>query len=118
MTFMSRTLGATVLTVTIGMGLSTLAFSGTDRTIYDKPTLQTGKIIQGKVMDVDTKSPLSWNVSVADRETGEIVVLHIDKDTTRKNFRLKPDLGDFVIAQYNQHNNHAYSFLTNEREHN
>ena len=118
MTFMSRTLGATVLTVTIGMGLSTLAFSGTDRTIYDKPTLQTGKIIQGKVMDVDTKSSLSWNVSVADRETGEIVVLYIDKDTTRKNFRLKPDLGDFVIAQYNPHNNHAYSFLTNEREHN
>jgi len=118
MTFMSRILGPTVLTVTIGMGLSTLAFSGTDRTIYDKPTLQTGKIIQGKVMNIDEKSSLSWNVSVADRETGEIVVLHIDKDTTRKSFRLKPDLGDYVIAQYNKHNNHAYSFLTNERDHN
>jgi len=111
-------LGVTVLTVMIGMGLSTLALSGTDRTVYDKPDIRSGKIIRGDVMKVDEKSSQSWNVSVKDRETGEVVVLLIDKSTTRKSISLRPDLGAYVIAQYNEHNNHAYSFLTNEREHN
>ncbi|HEU5407156.1 MAG TPA: hypothetical protein VFU48_05280 [Nitrospira sp.] len=118
MRIISMVLGVTVLTVMIGMGLSTLALSGTDRTVYDKPTLQPGKIIKGTVMNVDEKSSQTWNVSVKDRETGEVVILHIDKSTTRKSNRLQPDLGDYVIAQYNEHNNHAYSFLTNDREHN
>ena len=118
MRLMSKILGVTVLTVMIGISLSTLALSGTDRTVYDKPDIRSGKIIRGDVMKVDEKSSQSWNVSVKDRETGEVVVLLIDKSTTRKSISLRPDLGDYVIAQYNEHNNHAYSFLTNEREHN
>lgn len=117
LSLMSKILGVIVLTVMIGISLSTLALS-VDRTVYDKPEMLAGKIIKGKVMNIDEKSAQSWNVSVKDRETGEVVVLHIDKSTTRKDIMLRPELGDYVIAQYNEHNNHAYSFLTNDREHN
>ena len=109
--------GMACLTLMFCTGLSTLALS-TDRTVYDKPDVRTGKIIRGDVMKVDDKSSQSWNVSVKDRETGQVVVLHIDKSTTRKSISLRPELGAYVIAQYNEQNNHAYSFLTNEREHN
>ena len=109
----SKAIGLTFLTVVLGTGLSTPAFS-VDREVYDKPDVQPGKVIKGKVMRVDEKSPQSWNVSVKDRETGETVVLHIDKTTTRKNIMMIPDLGDNVIAKYNQQNNHAIIFLTDE----
>jgi len=108
---MSKAIGH--LIVVFSMGLSTLAFS-VDREVYDKPDVRPGKIIRGKVMNVDENSPQSWNVSVKDRETGETVILHIDKTTTRKDIMMKPDLGDNVIAKYNQQNNHAFSFLTDE----
>jgi len=110
-----KAIGLTLLTVVFGMSLSTLALSGTDRTVYDKPGVQPGKIIKGKVMNVDKKSSQSWNVSVKDGETGEVVVLHVDKSTARRDNTIRPDLGDDVIAKYNEQNNHAFSFLTDER---
>lgn len=103
----------TFLTVVFSLSLSTLALS-VDREVYDKPDVRPGKIIKGKVMNVDEKSSQTWNVSVKDQETGETVVLHIDKTTTRKDIMMRPDLGDNVIAKYNQQNNHAFSFLTDE----
>ena len=109
----SKAIGLILLTAVFGMGLSTVALS-VHREVYDKPDTQPGKIIKGKVMNVDEKSPQSWNVSVKDRETGETVILNIDKTTNRKDIMLKPDLGDNVIAKYNQQNNHAFSFLTDE----
>lgn len=118
MRLMSKVFGVTLLTAILGIGLSTLALSSSDRTVYDKPSLQPGKIIKGEVMKVDEKASQTWNVSVKDRESGEVVILHVDKSTTRKDKSLRPDLGDYVIAQYDEKNNHAYSFLTNEREHN
>ena len=59
MRLMSKILGVTVLTVMIGISLSTLALSGTDRTVYDKPDIRSGKIIRGDVMKVDEKSSQS-----------------------------------------------------------
>ncbi len=117
MRLLPKTIGTTCLTFMFCTGLSTLALS-TDRTVYDKPHVQSGKIIEGDVMNVDEKSSQSWNVSVKDRRTGAVVVLHIDESTTRKSISLRPELGAYVIAQYNEQNNHAYSFLTNERDHN
>jgi hypothetical protein len=113
-----KAIGLTLLTVVVSMSVSTLALSGTDRTVYDKPDVQPGKIIKGKVMNVDEKSSQSWNVSVKDGETGEVVVLHVDKSTARRDIMIRPDLGDDVIAKYNERNNHAFSFLTDERVHN
>ncbi|MFY4728957.1 hypothetical protein [Nitrospira sp. BLG_2] len=109
----SKVIGLTFLTVVFSMGMSTLALS-VDREVYDKQDVQSGKIIKGKVMKVDEKFPQSWNVSVKDQETGEIVILHVDKTTARKDIMLKPDLGDNVVAKYNQQNNHAVSFLTDQ----
>jgi len=114
MRLLTHALAGTLLIVAIGMGFSTVALSSADRTVYDKPEVRPGKVVKGKVMRVDEKSPQSWNVSVKDRETGEVVVVHIDKTTTRKDIMLRPDLGDNVIAKYNQHNNHAMSFLTDQ----
>lgn len=108
-----KTIGMTILTLVFSMGLPTFVLA-VDREVFDKPDVRPGKIIRGKVMNVDEKSPQSWSVSVKDRETGETVVLHIDKTTTRKDIMMKPDLGDNVVAKYNQQNNHAFSFLTDE----
>lgn len=95
----SKAIGMTCLTLMFCIGLSTLALS-TDRTVYDEAQLQSGKVIRGDVMKVDEKSSQSWNVSVKDREMSEVVVLHIDKDTTRKSISLRAELGAYVIAQY------------------
>ncbi|CUS37465.1 hypothetical protein [Candidatus Nitrospira nitrificans] len=114
MSLQTKALGGVVLTVLISLGLSTNAFSSADRTVYDKPDVQPGKIIKGKVMRIDEQSAQSWNVSVKDQETGETVVIHIDKTTTRKDIMLPPSLGDNVIAKYHRQNNHATSFLTDQ----
>jgi hypothetical protein len=104
------------------MGLPTLALSSSDRTVYDQSDVQPGKIINGKVMNVvklkTNPDQASWHVFVKDRETGELLLLHVDQGTTRKDTMVSPDLGDNVIAKYNEENNHAYSFLTDERDHN
>jgi hypothetical protein len=109
----AQSMGWTLLTVLFSLGLSTMVLA-VDREVYDKPDVQAGKIIKGKVMKVDEKSPQSWNVAVKDRETGEMVTLHIDKSTTRKDVMMSPDLGDNVVAKYNEKNNHAFSFLTDQ----
>ena len=119
---MSKIFGMTALAVMTGIGLPIFAISSSDRTVYEQPTVQPGKIINGKVMNVvklkGNPDQPAWQVFVKDRETGELVLLHVDQDTTRKDIRVSPDLGDNVIAKYNEQNNHAYSFLTDERDHN
>lgn len=114
----SKTIVRIFLTVVFSTSLSSLALSSTDRTVYDEPEVQPGKIIHGTVMRVDQKSSQAWNVLVKDRETGEVVTLHIDKNTNRNDISMKPDAGDNVIVKYDEQNNHAYSFLTDERTHN
>lgn len=117
---MSRILGMMALAVM--MCLPTFAISSSDRTVYEQPTVQPGKIIKGKVMNVvklkgNAAQPV-WHVFVEDQETGDLVLLHVDKRTTRKDFMVSPDIGDNVIAKYNGRDNHAYSFLTDARDHN
>ena len=122
MGLMSKIYGMTVVTVMLAMGLPILALSSSDRTVYDQSDVQPGKIINGKVMNVvklkTNPDQPSWHVFVKDRETGELLLLHVDQGTTRKDTMVSPDLGDNVIAKYNEENNHAYSFLTDERDHN
>ena len=101
-----------VMNMVFALGLSGAALAA-DRTVYDKPDVLPGKIIKGKVVHVDQASPQSWNVTVKDRESGEAIMLHIDKDTNRRS-GMAPDLGDNVIAKYVESNHHALSFLTDE----
>ena len=114
MRLISKTIGTTLLVILLCTGLTTLALS-VDREVYDKPNIQTGNIIKGKVMSVnaDAKASQTWHVGVKDTETGQVVVLHIDKTTTRKDIMMSPDLGDNVIAKYNDQK-HAISFLTDQ----
>ncbi|UVT15113.1 MAG: hypothetical protein H8K04_14980 [Nitrospira sp.] len=114
MRLISKTIGTALLAVLFCAGFSTVALS-VDREVYDKPEVQTGKTIKGKVMsvNVDEKASQTWHVSIKDNDTGHVVVLHVDKTTTRKDIMLSPDLGDNVIAKYNEQN-HAISFLTDQ----
>lgn len=125
MHFLSKVLGGSLLAVVMGMGLSTLALSSSDRIIYGQPDGQTEKTIKGKVMDVielnekstEKSAQPSWYVFVKDQETDALVLLHVDQETAHKDSKLSPDLGDYVIAKYNERNNHAYSILPDKREH-
>lgn len=54
-----------------------------------------------------------WQVSVIDADTGKLIMLPIDKATTRKDIMLSPKVGDNVVAKYNDRN-HALSFLTDQ----
>ncbi len=113
MHLISKGIETTLLTVLLCAGLSTVALA-VDREVYDWPHVQPGKIIDGKIMRmVGEKSSQTWNVSVKDRETGQVIVLHLDRTTQRKDNMLSPDIGDNVIAKYNEVN-HAISFLTDE----
>lgn len=115
-----KTFGVGVLSATFCMTLATVALS-VDREVYDKPeATQSGKTLQGKVVKVDARDANAqrWDVSVQNNETGEVVVLHIDKTTTRKDRQMDPDLGDNVIVKYDEKSKHAISFLTDARSHN
>ncbi|MGC4095662.1 MAG: hypothetical protein QM706_00965 [Nitrospira sp.] len=50
----------------------------------------------------------------ADRETGEMVMLHIGENTKKKDVMMRLGLGNNVVARYNQNNNYAFSFLTDQ----
>ncbi|UVT20334.1 MAG: hypothetical protein H8K03_21625 [Nitrospira sp.] len=112
MRVISKGLGIGLLSVLLLTSLSTVALS-VDREVYDKPEVQTGKTIKGKVMKVDEEGSQAWQVSVKDGETGNVFVLHVDKTTTRKDNMMRPALGDNVIVKYNERG-HAISFLTDQ----
>ena len=114
MYLISKMIGTTLLTGLFCIGMTTVAFSvGTE--VYDKPTVQTGHTIKGKVMsvNVDARDSQTLHVGVKDNDTGHVEVLHVDKTTTRKDIMKSPDLGDNVIAKYNEQK-HAISFLTDQ----
>jgi methyl coenzyme M reductase gamma subunit len=111
---LSKVVGVGFLSLVCCLALSTAALS-VDREVYDKPeAVTTGKTMHGKVVKVDERDADAqrWDVSVQNKDTGEVVVLHIDKTTTRKDRQLDPDLGDNVIVKYDETSKHAISFLT------
>ena len=120
MVTLSKVIGISVLSATFCMVLATVALS-VDREVYDKAeTVKSGKTIHGKVVKVDAKDAnmQRWDVSVQNGDTGEVVALHIDKSTTRKDIQMDPAIGDNVIVKYDEKSKHAISFLTDARSHN
>lgn len=109
----SKAMGVGVLNLVFCLALSTAALA-VDREVYDKPDVQPGKTIHGKVVKVDEREAnvQNWSVSVQNGETGEVIALHVDKTTTRKDVQMSPAVGDNVIVKYNEKNRHAISFLT------
>lgn len=55
--------------------------------------------------------PHQWDVSVKNVATGEVVLLHLDKTTQRKEKAPDPALGDMVVVKYDDHSKHAFTFL-------
>lgn len=111
---LTHAIGVGFLSLVCCLALSTAALS-LDREVYDKPDVHhAGKTIHGKVTHVDTRDAnhQRWNVSVKNGETGEVVVLHLDHTTMRKDTQMDPVLGDNVIVKYDEKNSHAISFLT------
>ena len=120
MSILLKTVRIGFLSLLTCAAMSTTAFS-VDREVYDKPeVLQAGKTMQGKVVKVDERDAKiqRWDVSVQNGDTGEVVVLHIDKTTTRKDMQMHPAIGDNVIVKYDVNSKHAFSFLTDARSHN
>ena len=116
----STAVGIGFLSLVCCLTLSTVALS-VDREVYDKPeAITSGKTMNGKVVKVDARDSNAqrWDVSVQNHDTGEVVVLHIDKTTTRKDRQMDPDIGDNVIVKYDEKSKHAISFLTDARSHN
>ena len=110
---LSKAVGVSVLSLTCGLALSTVAFS-IEQEVYDKPKVeQPGRTIHGKVVKVvkGDASTHKWDVSVENGETGEVVPLHLDKMTARKETDKDPAVGDKVIVKYDELSKHALSFV-------
>jgi methyl coenzyme M reductase gamma subunit len=111
---LSKAVGVGFLSLVCCLALSTAALS-LDTEVYDKPDIQhVGKTLHGKVVKIDERDAnlQRWDVSVKSGETGEVIVLHLDKTTIRKDRQMDPVLGDNVIVKYDEKNKHAISFLT------
>jgi hypothetical protein len=107
--------GVGFLSAMLCIGLSTVALS-VDRDVYDEPgTSQPGKEIRGTIVSVDEIGSQRWNVSVQNGETGEVVTLHIDKTTQRRDMHLRPIIGNNVLAKYDEASKRAITFLTDAR---
>ena len=110
---LSRVVGVSVLSVMLCIGVSTIAFS-IEGAVYDKPDVQQpGRTIHGMVIKVvkGDAAKHKWDVSVENRETGEVVPLYLDKTTARKESDKDPAVGDKVIVKYDEHSKHALSFV-------
>ena len=109
----SKAVIVSVLSVALCMVLSTVAFS-IEKEVYDKPDVQkAGRTIHGKVVKVAERDTAThkWDVSVENGETGEVVPLHLDKTTARKETAKNPAVGDKVVVKYDEHSKHAISFV-------
>jgi methyl coenzyme M reductase gamma subunit len=113
MHFPSKAVRVSLLSVTLCLALSTIAFS-IEKEVYDKPQVQQpGRTIHGKVVKVVERDVAThkWDVSVENGETGEVVPLHLDKTTARKETDKNPAVGDKVIVKYDENSKHALSFV-------
>ena len=109
----SKAVGVSFVSLTFCMFLSTVAFS-IESEVYDKPDVQQpGRTIHGKVVTVMQRDAAAhkWDVSVENRETGEVVPLHLDKTTARKEAAKDPAVGDKVVVKYDELSKHAISFV-------
>lgn len=110
----SKSIGLGVLGLVFFAALSTLSVAE-ERAVYDgiPDVEQPGTTIHGKVIKVQKRDAAShtWDVSVENVATGEVVLLHLDKTTERKAKAPDPAPGDMVVVKYDNHSKHALTFL-------
>lgn len=110
---LSKRMGVGFLTLVSGVTLS-IAVLAADRAVYDKPAVEVpGTTIYGKVVKVMERDAAkhAWQVSVENAATGEVVQLHLDKTTERKEKDPDPVIGDRVVVKYDDKSKHALTFV-------
>lgn len=109
----SRSIGFEVLSLVFCAALSVALAE--ESAVYDGiPDVERpGTTIHGKVVKVQKRdeAPHKWDVSVENVATGEVVLLHLDKTTQRKEKAPDPAPGDMVVVKYDDHSKHALIFL-------
>lgn len=112
--FTSKVIGVGVLSLVFYAALATVA-SAEEHAVYDgvPDVEQPGTTIHGKVVKVQKRDAAThqWDVSVKNVATGEVVLLHLDKTTERKEKAPDPAIGDMVVVKYDDHSKHALTFL-------
>jgi len=106
----------------IKLAVGTLLFSfilttsvlSADRAVYDKPDVEVpGHTIYGKVIKVQERDAAKheWEVSVENAATGEVIALHLNRSTERREKEPDPAVGDRVVVKYDDSNKHALTFV-------
>jgi hypothetical protein len=112
--FTSKVIGVGVLSLVFCGALATEALAE-EHAVYDgvPDVEQPGTTIHGKVVKVQKRDAAThqWDVSVKNVATGEVVLLHLDKTTERKEKAPDPAIGDMVVVKYDDHSKHALTFL-------
>lgn len=109
----SKYIGVGLIMLVCGVMLSTMVMAA-DRAVYDKPDVEVpGTTIYGKVVKVTERDAgqHAWEVAVENAATGEVVQVHLDKTTERKEKDPDPALGDRVVVKYDDHSKHALTFV-------
>lgn len=105
--------GGGILGLVLCTAIPMVAWSA-DKKIYDGPDVeQPGRTIHGKIVEVGKHDAgaLKWDVSVENVKTKEVVTLHLDKTTERKEKDSDPVPGDLVIVKYDEKSNRALTFV-------
>ncbi len=104
--------GGGLLGLVLCMAVPMAAWSS-DKEAYDGPDVQQpGRTIHGKVIkSVERdRAAQQWDVSVENVRTGEVVQVHLDKTTERKEQAAEPSPGDLVVVKYDENSKHALTF--------
>lgn len=110
---LSKWVGAGFVPVVCAVFLSTMVIAA-ERAVYDKPDVEVpGTTIYGKAIKVAERDAAkhTWDVSVENAGTGEVVQIQLDKTTERKDKDTDPALGDRVVGKYDDHSKHALTFV-------
>lgn len=108
-----RPIGAGAMSIMMwSLAFSPVTFAldgqGSDTTAVQQP----GKTVHGNIIKVvKSDAPThTWDVSVEDEETGEVIPLHVDKTIARKVTDVDPAVGEKVVVQYDENSRQAISF--------
>lgn len=117
---LAKVIGMGVLTLVCSVALSTesiaadKAKTAPDQAEYKGPEVEVpGTTIYGKIVKITERHDAkhAWEVSVENVATGEVVQLHLDKSTERKEKEPDPGIGDQVVVKYDDVSKHAITLV-------
>lgn len=117
---LNKVFGMGVLTLVCCVALSTVSLAAEkakaapDQAEYKGPEVEVpGTTIYGKIVNITERDAAKhiWEVSVENAATGEVVQLHLDKSTERKEKEPDPAIGDKVVVKYDDTSKHAITLV-------